>query len=44
MTDFVVQDLLKGMDGEGRARMEELLKNVKTKGPGGSGGMFSALK
>lgn len=38
-----VQELLKGMDPEGRARMEELLKNVRTgKGPGGSGGMFGA--
>lgn len=34
-------ELLKGMDPEGRARMEELLKNLRTgKGPGGSGGTF----
>jgi hypothetical protein len=37
------QDLLKGMDADGRAKMEELLKNVRTKGPAGSGGMFGAL-
>jgi hypothetical protein len=38
-----MQELLKGMDADGRAKMEELLKNVRTKGPAGSGGMFGAL-
>ena len=31
------------MDADGRAKMEELLKNVRTKGPAGSGGLFGAL-
>jgi hypothetical protein len=39
----VMQDMLKGMDADGRAKMEELLKNVRTKGPAGSGGLFGAL-
>ena len=40
---MMTQEMLKGMDADGRAKMEELLKNVRTKGPAGSGGLFGAL-
>lgn len=39
----MTQEMLKGMDADGRAKMEELLKNVRTKRPAGSGGLFGAL-
>lgn len=37
---MAAQDLLKGMDPKGRARMEELLKNSRG---GSGGGIFGAL-
>lgn len=36
----VVQEMFKGMDPEQRAKMEEMLKNVRT---GGGNGVFGAL-
>lgn len=38
----MVQEMFKGMDPEQRAKMEEMLKNVRT-GGGGGGGIFGAL-